>query len=141
MIIGFFDPVRVSRSKNVPVKKCPGQKMSQSNNVPVKQCPGQKSVPVENLSRSKYHIQNIPIRVSKSKYTGQKYYWVKKCPGQNITFEISRFKIRLQSIFKISRFKIRLRSICRSKFNLGQYFSLNIQFKIRLRLIFSVKIS
>ena len=126
---------KMSRSKNVPVKKCPSQTMSRS-----KICPGRKSVPVK-ISHSKYHIQNIPIRVSKSKYTGQKYYWVKKCPGQNITFEISRFKIRLQSIFKISRFKIRLRSICRSKFNLGQYFSLNIQFKIRLRLIFSVKIS
>ena len=117
---------KMSRSKNVPVKKCPSQTMSRS-----KICPGRKSVPVK-ISHSKYHIQNIPIRVSKSKYTGQKYDWVKKCPGQNITF-------------KISRFKIRLRSICQSKFNFGQYFSLyipftfqNIPFKIRLRSIFSV---
>ena len=101
MIIGFFDPVRVSRSKNVPVKQCPGQTMSRSNNVQVKNlsrskiCPGQnitfkispsecpsQSIPVKNTTGSK----NVPVKISHSKYPGSKldFSQYSKYPGSKL---------------------------------------------------------
>ena len=52
----------VARSKNVPVKKCPGQKMSRS-----KKCLGQKMWP------------------GQKKCLGQKMWPGQKCPGQNMS--------------------------------------------------------
>ena len=90
MIIGFFDPVRVSRSKNVPVKQCPGQTMSRSKicpgqNITFKispsECPSQ-SIPVKNTTGSK----NVPVKISHSKYPGSKldFSQYSKYPGSKL---------------------------------------------------------